>query len=472
MLSTMSGHRLIMLSAAALLAVAMPLHADPLVRVRTDLGEFFIDLQPDHAPASVDNFLGYLRDGDYDRSFVHRSVPDRFVQGGLFRVNEQGMTERVPADPPVINEPGLSNLRGTVALAKIGDDPNSATSEWFVNLFDSNAGGSASLDTQNGGFTVFGRVIDDGMAVVDVIAGLDIWDAGDTLNEVPLLDFPGDVPLTGEYFVYTELAEFARMPVAPQASVLPATRAVQVGTAATGFATIINASEVTAASCRIAPVTQVDAAFFFDITDPETNASLGFADQPVDIAAGASQTFIFSLTPNAPIAATEIEFSFDCGNSDPAQPLVGVNTFLLSSSDIPVPDLVALSTTGLVTIPGETATGIMAVAVSNIGVRGVFTVSADTGDAVLPLTSLLCRTDAAGDCMDTPAASVTVDLPGNGAASFGVFITTSGPIAFDPAAHRLFVRFADEQGVIRGATSAAVRTGAAAATAGALVAGQ
>jgi cyclophilin family peptidyl-prolyl cis-trans isomerase len=86
----------------------------------------------------------------------------------------------VPKFPEVKNEPGLSNLRGTVAMAKVGGQPNSATSEFFVNLSDSNA---PNLDAQNEGFTVFGRVADPGMALLDAI------------NNLPRGNYP--IPLAG-----------------------------------------------------------------------------------------------------------------------------------------------------------------------------------------------------------------------------------------------------------------------------------
>lgn len=127
------------------------------------------------APETVENFLTYVNDGDYVNSIIHRSVPDFVVQGGGFTVEELSISE-VPADPPVVNEFSVdrSNLRGTIAMAKLGDDPNSATNQWFFNLADN----AANLDAQNGGFTVFGEVLTDAdLAPVDAIANLPAFNA-------------------------------------------------------------------------------------------------------------------------------------------------------------------------------------------------------------------------------------------------------------------------------------------------------
>lgn len=141
------------------------------VRVNTTKGSFDIILYPDSTPNTVDNFLDYVDDNLYNDSFFHRA-PDNFVvQGGGFRHTTGAGFEKIPTFPAVVNEPGLSNVRGTVAMAKIGGDPNSATNQFFVNLTD-NSGGLPALDTQNGGFTVFGRVATPGLTVVDAINAL------------------------------------------------------------------------------------------------------------------------------------------------------------------------------------------------------------------------------------------------------------------------------------------------------------
>ena len=158
------------------------MHGDGLssVTIETQRGDITIELFADDAPQTVANFLNYVNDGDYADMLFHRLVPGFVLQGGGFTVTDPAVcgnpcnvnevdTSRfgeVPTDPPVVNEFMRSNLTGTVAMAKLGGDPNSATSQFFVNLKDN----SSNLDFQNGGFTVFGQVTD--MTVVEDIASL------------------------------------------------------------------------------------------------------------------------------------------------------------------------------------------------------------------------------------------------------------------------------------------------------------
>ena len=162
------------------------------VRMETSLGVIDIELYDDQAPKTVANFLRYAGRGDYSTGgFIHRSIPGFIIQGGgyVYADTPYGTTYfHIPVDPPVQNEfsPSRSNIRGTIAMAKLPNQPDSATSEWFFNLADN----SANLDNQNSGFTVFGHVI-AGMNVVDAIANLPAWDASSlnaSFTNVPLIN--------------------------------------------------------------------------------------------------------------------------------------------------------------------------------------------------------------------------------------------------------------------------------------------
>jgi cyclophilin family peptidyl-prolyl cis-trans isomerase len=137
--------------------------------ITTVLGRICLDLldRPGEAPLTVENFLRYVRRGDYDGTFFHRLIPGFVLQGGGYRYEPATRYDKVPKDPPVVNEPGIPNARGTVAMAKVAGQPNSATTEWFVNLVD-----NPNLDTTNGGFTVFARVVPRDLDTVDEIADL------------------------------------------------------------------------------------------------------------------------------------------------------------------------------------------------------------------------------------------------------------------------------------------------------------
>jgi hypothetical protein len=121
---------------------------------------------------------------------------------------------------------------------------------------------------------------------------------------------------------------------------------VQVGNTATAFATIIN-SGAAASGCAIAPVTSVPASFVYQTTDPATNGLTGSPNTPVSIPAGAAQSFVIALTPNAPVVPTEVALGFDCAGANAARSNTGLNTLLYSASVTPVPDIVALAATAM-----------------------------------------------------------------------------------------------------------------------------
>jgi peptidyl-prolyl cis-trans isomerase A (cyclophilin A) len=183
---------------ALLLAGMAPAQANTLVRISTSFGDFTLELFDDVAPVTVRNFLNYVNRGAYNGTYFHRLEAGFVLQGGGFRIVPFVGPIQVPADPPIVNEYNIANTRGTVAMAKFGGDPNSATSEWFVNLADN----SATLNTQNnGGFTVFGRVLGDGMIVMDAIGVLPVYALGTSQTQIPLHGDDGTTPLSVNNFV-------------------------------------------------------------------------------------------------------------------------------------------------------------------------------------------------------------------------------------------------------------------------------
>jgi peptidyl-prolyl cis-trans isomerase A (cyclophilin A) len=141
----------------------LPDNMFPSIRLETSMGDIVIELNRMRAPATANNFLAYVLEGQYDNTIFHRVMPDFVVQGGGY---SETFEER-NLHPPVINESGngLKNMPMTVAMARF-DDPHSATSQFYFNL-----AGNESLDpnARNWGYTVFGEVI-AGQQVVEAIA--------------------------------------------------------------------------------------------------------------------------------------------------------------------------------------------------------------------------------------------------------------------------------------------------------------
>lgn len=155
------------------------------VEVRTVVGNFQVALFDEDTPQTVENFLEYVNAGAYANNTVHRSATDFVIQMGGFQYNNSFPPDAIATGAPVVNEPVFSNLGGTIAMAKVGGNPDSATSQFFINLGNN----AANLDVQNGGFSVFGQVLNDGMDVVDSIAALTRFNFGGAFNEIPLRDY-------------------------------------------------------------------------------------------------------------------------------------------------------------------------------------------------------------------------------------------------------------------------------------------
>jgi peptidyl-prolyl cis-trans isomerase A (cyclophilin A) len=164
--------------AAASFAWAQPVKAaDPVVVFKTSLGDIEIQLNPDKAPVTTANFLAYVDKKFYDGTIFHRVIPGFVDQGGGFTADMQ----QKQTDAPIKNEAtnGLHNLRGTISMART-NDPNSATSQFFLNLVD-NSGKLDPGGVSPEGYAVFGKIT-KGIEVMDKIAAIPTG--------------PGDVPQT------------------------------------------------------------------------------------------------------------------------------------------------------------------------------------------------------------------------------------------------------------------------------------
>ena len=160
--------------AIALLA-ASPAWAQK-VRLVTTMGDIVLELDKAKAPKTVDNFLQYVKEGHYDGTIFHRVIEGFMIQGGGMRPDMSEKRTRAPI--PLESHNGLSNTRGTVAMARTAM-PDSATSQFFINVVD-----NPNLDSYGGGYAVFGKVT-QGMEVVDKIKAVPTGNKGPHQN-VPL----------------------------------------------------------------------------------------------------------------------------------------------------------------------------------------------------------------------------------------------------------------------------------------------
>lgn len=158
-----------------------------IVQLQTSFGDIEVNLYDEATPQTVANFLAYLESGAYTNTFFHRSVGDFVLQAGGYVVTNDNKIEFSENLLSPKNEPVFSNVAGTIAMAKMAGDANSATNQWFFNLGDN----SRNLDVQNGGFTVFGEVI-GGLEVLNAIEAVQTYRINNTLASTPLRNFSTD----------------------------------------------------------------------------------------------------------------------------------------------------------------------------------------------------------------------------------------------------------------------------------------
>jgi len=294
-------------------------------------------------PLTVANFLQYVDSGRYQNTFIHRSVPGFVVQGGGYTVTggDNPEFDGVPAFPAVVNEPGNTNARGTIAMAKLpaevpGGGPNSATNQFFFSL----ANNAAILDGQNGGFTAFGRVLGAGMSVIDGLAAVPRFGFDSPFNEIPLRDVPGaktnvvndpalvETLATGQFLAFPQIVRVGEL-VYSVTSSAPQVVAASIGgdgKLSLSFAPGTNAttSVTVRATSVFDPTIVLDESFLVTLGDPPppiNAAIIGLTGNEVVIArsTGAALDTRTVVTPPSGIASS----STTAGTWDPMGTVVG-----------------------------------------------------------------------------------------------------------------------------------------------------
>ncbi len=185
-----------------------------IVEIKTSLSDESIEVNlfDKTTPATVANFLSYIKDEHYNNSVVHRVSPNFVVQAGGYQFTGAWPLTALTPNAAVVNEPVYSNVKGTIAMAKKGNDVNSATNQWFFNLKDNNdTSESNNLDRQNGGFTVFGQVI-KGFDIIEKIAQIQNLCTNGALQGIPMIIESNetctdmDVPGTENFVVIERVA--------------------------------------------------------------------------------------------------------------------------------------------------------------------------------------------------------------------------------------------------------------------------
>jgi len=167
---------LIVMSGSAVAADSLPR-----VKLQTNMGDIIIELSSDKAPNSVNNFLSYVKSGFYNGTIFHRVISNFMIQGGGFSQDYKKKDTNAPVKNEADN--GLSNKRGTIAMARTSD-PHSATAQFFINVVDNPFLNFRSKTSQGWGYTVFGKVI-QGMDVADKMRNTPTGAGGPFRQDVP-----------------------------------------------------------------------------------------------------------------------------------------------------------------------------------------------------------------------------------------------------------------------------------------------
>lgn len=153
---------------------AMNATKNPTVKIETSKGDLVLELYPDKAPKTVENFLAYVKDGFFEGTIFHRIIPNFMIQGGGFTEDMQEKPNKDPIENEADN--GLKNEVGTLAMARTSD-PHSATSQFFINVKDNDFLNFSGQTQQGWGYCVFGKIT-EGMDIVKAMEKVETGNSG------------------------------------------------------------------------------------------------------------------------------------------------------------------------------------------------------------------------------------------------------------------------------------------------------
>jgi hypothetical protein len=289
----------------------------------------------------------------------------------------------------------------------------------------------------------------DGTIRLDVVDNDTILDGSNN----PL----GGTGLGNGNFTNGEVYTISRSPTTLVNSILPTSRSVEVGNIATVFGTVLNGGTAPAYGVTLSMANPPSGVFSYQESNCVTNALLVGMNPSLNILAGQARCYVVFFMPSAPFASTDVHVQAQASNTSATAPLPGINTWNLRATSSPGPDMIALTTTTDFHQVACTGTLPFAVAMSNVGATASqVTVTADTGSANLPITTLIQESNPVTGSIIGDNILENVGAGQN--RTVVVWVTFNGCVNFDPAAHRIFIRFKDAGNNLIGSTSTAVST--------------
>jgi cyclophilin family peptidyl-prolyl cis-trans isomerase len=390
------------------------------VRIVTNLGTMDFILYNTATPQTVTNFLSYVNAAvnNYNGAVFHRAIPGFVVQGGGFKVQSAPNNfSAIPTAASPINEPGISNLRGTVAMAKIGSNPNSATNQFFVNLGNnsSNLDRDSGSPNANGGFTAFARVAGSGMTVADAMAGLPTVNSSVNVNGTPNSSLT-DWPLT---------SASASMDTTKVVSISSAAPVAVLSYAVTG-----NTNSAVASAVISGTNVQINALSGgqTDVTVRATDLDGNTVTQTFTVTVNQTPVFTNGPPPSTAVVGTAYNFAYTASGF-PAPTFSSTGT---------LPPGLSLSSTGVISGTPTTAgtySGIVVTAGNGIGVAPTQTISI-TVDQIPSITSAAPAAGIVGTAYTHTYAATGSPVPTYsltaGALPGGLSVSTAGVISGTP----------------------------------------